>query len=333
MTVLKSNDDTVRVGYMDSTAPAATTINSGEVLTYVDMWTHWANRTSYEMDANERSQIRKEYPNGPYSLVGPVEIKGAKPGDVLAMKILNLDLIDWGWNSFPPQEGAIPDYFDKPYIHYFKFAEGNQVADFVKGIRYQLKPLVGVIATEPSGTDKISGILVGDYGGNLNSNYLTTGATVYLPVAKEGGRVWLGDIHAKQGNGVVDQTAIETAAKRLDVLYTLRHHSGVRFPVIETETELVLFGTGDTLDEAIEIATKRVVQMLGEASDLTEEEAYSFTSVAVDFNIGQYSRQLATNYNTKPPKVMQAVIAKQSLGNQIREAVLEFIRGKDDGEL
>jgi acetamidase/formamidase len=69
------------------------------------------------------------------------------------------------------------------------------------------------MAVEPAGDSAVSAILAGPYGGNLVLRELTMGSSLYLPVAKPGGRLWMGDVHALQGDGVVDQTAIETAAE------------------------------------------------------------------------------------------------------------------------
>ena len=64
--------------------------------------------------------------------------------------------------------------------------------------------------------------------GNLVLRDLGVGSHLFLPVAKPGGRVWVGDVHALQGDGVVDQTAIETAAEDLEIRYDL--HKQVPLP-------------------------------------------------------------------------------------------------------
>ena len=81
------------------------------------------------------------------------------------------------------------------------------------------------MGVEPAGDDPVSAIVAGPYGGNLVLRELTVGSSLYLPVQKAGGRVWMGDVHALQGDGVVDQTAIETAAEDLQIRYVL--HKGV----------------------------------------------------------------------------------------------------------
>jgi acetamidase/formamidase len=87
-----------------------------------------------------------------------------------------------------------------------------------------MAPFLAVVAAEPAGQDLVSAIVSGGYGGNLVLRDLGVGSHLCLPVAKPGGRVWVGDVHALQGDGVVDQTAIETAAENLEIRYGARSH-------------------------------------------------------------------------------------------------------------
>ncbi|MFB7983759.1 acetamidase/formamidase family protein, partial [Streptomyces vinaceus] len=63
---------------------------------------------------------------------------------------------------------------------------------------------------EPAGDDPVSALPAGAHGGNLSLRELTVGSSLFLPVAKPGGRIWVGDVHALQGDGLVDQTAIKS---------------------------------------------------------------------------------------------------------------------------
>ena len=49
------------------------------------------------------------------------------------------------------------------------------------------------------------------WGGNMDFNKLTAGATLYLPVFHEGAQFFTGDSHAVQGDGEVNGTAIEAS--------------------------------------------------------------------------------------------------------------------------
>ena len=56
-------------------------------------------------------EVRDRGP-GPHILTGPVFVNGAMPGDVLEVRILEIDLaVDYGFNRQRPYTGALPDEF------------------------------------------------------------------------------------------------------------------------------------------------------------------------------------------------------------------------------
>jgi acetamidase/formamidase len=207
---VESSADTVRSGYLDPAAQPVATIEPGDTVRYPDTWTHWGNEAKFGMSFADREPLRHRYPHGPYSMLGPVQVTGAQPGDVIEVSITALRTIDWGWNSFPLGVGALPHDFAQPYLHYFTFDDARTTAEFTHGITLAMAPFLGVVAAEPAGQETVSAIVSGSYGGNLVLRDLGVGSHLFLPVAKPGGRIWVGDVHALQGDGVVDQTAIET---------------------------------------------------------------------------------------------------------------------------
>jgi acetamidase/formamidase len=125
-------------------------------------------------------------------------------------------------------------------VHYFRFDDARTTAEFVHWIRLSMAPFLGVVGTEPAGYEQVSAIVSAAYGGNLVLKDLTAGSHLFLPVMKPGGRIWTGDVHALQGDGVVDQTAIETAAEDLEVRYDLHKNVPLRGPVGETDTSWIV---------------------------------------------------------------------------------------------
>ena len=139
---------------------------------------------------------------------------------------------------------------------------------------------------------------------------LTVGSSVFLPVMKPGGRVWIGDVHALQGDGVVDQTAIETAAEELQIRYAL--HKGVPLtgPLGETPTHWIGVGFGGSLDDALVACLRQLIAWLHAASGISTSEAYALCSMAVSFRVTQYSNQTASAYSSTPPKAVHGLIPK-----------------------
>jgi len=211
-------------------------------------------------------------------------------------------------------------------VHYFRFDDDRRVAEYTHGIKLPLAPFLGVVAVEPAGDQQTSAILAGPYGGNLVLRDLHVGSSLFLPVAKPGGRIWIGDVHALQGDGVVDQTAIETAAESLEIRYDLRQHVGLRAPLVETADSWILIGFAASLDDALTTCLRELIHWLATATELTESEAYALASMAVSFRVTQYAHQTASAYSATPPKAVHAVIPRNIFPAAIHDQVQRWLR-------
>lgn len=324
--VVKSTTDTVRSGYLDPSAKPVASVSSGDSVSFPQTWTHWGNEAVFGMTFAEREPLRHKYPQGPYSMLGPIDVAGAAPGDVIECTIETLRTLDWGWNSFPLGVGALPHDFTEPYLHYFRFDDDRRRAEFVPGVSFDLKPFVGVIGTEPGGDASTSAILSGPYGGNLVLNEVGVGSSVFLPVFSPGGRVWFGDIHAVQGDGVVDQTAIETAAEELVIRYDLRKSVPLAGPLVETETHWIGFGFSDNLDDALVQCLRGLIDWLHTASGLSKSEAYALCSLAVSFRVTQYANQTGSAYSSVPAKTVHGRVPKHIFSPELVEKINQWLR-------
>jgi acetamidase/formamidase len=326
MHTVESTTQTVRSGFLDPAAAPVASIGSGDTVRYPNTWTHWGNEAKFGMTFADREPLRHRYPNGPYSMLGPVEVTGAEPGDIVECSITTLRTIGWGWNSFPLGVGALPHDFPEPYVHYFTFDEARTTAEFTHGIRLPMAPFLGVIGVEPAGNDPVSAILSGPYGGNLVLRDLTAGTHLFLPVTKPGARLWIGDVHALQGDGVVDQTAIETAAEDLTIRYDLHKDVPLAGPLAETDDTWIIIGFAASLDDALVGCLRQLIRWLAAAAQITEPEAYALASMAVSFRVTQYSHQTGSAYSSIPAKAVHAVIPKAVFPAEIRDRVAAWLR-------
>ncbi len=308
--VVESNDKTVRVGAMDPAAAPVAEIESGDLVHYPNTWVNWANQAKYGMSFEEREPIRKRFTAGPYSLIGPISVRGAEPGDWIECRMVKLRTIEWGWNSAPLGVGALPSEFKKPYLKYFKFDDARTRADFKNGISYALKPTQGVIAAMPAGDKPVSGILSGPYGGNIVVGELNEGGSIFVPVQRAGGLIWTGDSHAVQGDGVVNQTAIETAMEDMQIQYVLHKRSPLKSLLVETPTHWISLGYGDSLETALTASLLNTIDWLSQASGIGRDDAYSVISVAGSVRVTQYSHQTNTVYTNVPAKGVHTLIPK-----------------------
>src|ERR1700733_10893309 len=239
----------------------------------------------------EREPLRHRYPHGPYSMLGPVEVSGAEPGDVIEVSITALRTIGLGWNSFPLGVGALPHDFADPYLHYFTFDDARTTAEFTHGIALPMAPFLGVVAAEPAGDETVSAIVAGRYGGDLVLRDLGVGSHLFLPVVKPGGRVWVGDVHALQGDGVGDQTAIETAAEDLEIRYDLHKQVTLPGPLGETDNSWIVIGFAASLDDALVACLRELIGWVSTPAGVTRPAGYALASMVVSVRIPHYANQ------------------------------------------
>lgn len=324
--VVESNARTVRVGLLDPRSEPAAVIASGDIVHYPNTWLNWANEPRYGMSFAEREPIRRRYPDGPYSNIGPVVIEGAEPGDIVEIRTLKARPIEWGWNSSPRNVGAIPEDFDKPYLKYFRFDAERKSAEFAPGIRLALHPGQGMFATQPPGEQPVSAILNGAYGGKLGLHELVEGTSLFLPVFHPGARVWTGNSHAVQGDGMVNQTALETAMEDLRIQYTLHKRVPLALPIAETPSHWIGVGFGPTLDAALVSGLRGLVAWIASALPMERADAYALWSLAGSFRATKFARQTGSVYTEMPAQTMHGMLPKAILSTEVRQRLSASLR-------
>ncbi len=110
--IVPSTSETVRLGVFDSTLPNVLEIDSGDVVVYPDTWSHFLNRLQPGVSIDDLARMRRENPGrGPHSIIGPVGVRGAEPGDMLAVHFQRLIPVDWGATFVNPADlgtGTLP---------------------------------------------------------------------------------------------------------------------------------------------------------------------------------------------------------------------------------
>ena len=162
----------------------------------------------------------------------------------------------------------------------------------------------------------------GPYGGNLVLRDLGAGSHLFLPVAKPGGRMWTGDVHALQGDGVVDQTAIETAAEDLQIRYDLHKRVALRGPLGETDTSWIMVAFAASLDDALVACLREVIYWLPAAAGITGPEAYALASMAVSFRVAQYANQNRVGLHLDPAQIRAARAPRKASPRTTRPSCL-----------
>src|SRR6266480_3389774 len=156
---------------------------------------------------------------------GPVFVKGAAPGDTLAVELVEFTSRDWGWTAIIPGFGLLADEFPDPWLRISRVEPDRNRVRFADGISLPFEPFPGTIGVAPAEPGVHSIVPPSRFGGNIDTKHLRAGTTLFLPVGVEGALFSLGDTNAAQGDGEVCGTAIETAMEvvlRLSVRKDMR---------------------------------------------------------------------------------------------------------------
>jgi acetamidase/formamidase len=225
---------------------------------------------------------------------GPVFVKGAQPGDLLAVELLEFRPPEWGWTALIPGFGLLADEFPEPWLRISHVdAEAGRVR-WSDDVSLPYRPFPGTIGVAPAEPGPHPILPPSRWGGNLDTKHLVVGTTLFLPVGVEGALFSLGDTHAAQGDGEVCGTAIETAMN-VTVRLSVRRDVRIDAPqyrlaegalaAAEQSAYHVCTAVGPDLMKATKDAVRATIRRLEEEHGLAREEAYALCSVAVDLRI------------------------------------------------
>lgn len=231
-------------------------------------------------EADLLSKVDLDHVNG---ATGPIEILGARPGDALRVRILDVKVGKEGYVGIEPKLGVLGDRVANGKTRMVPIRGG--FARFDKDLRIPIRPHIGTIGVATAGAT-YSTFYPGDHGGNLDTREIRAGSTVYLPVFQAGALLALGDIHAVMADGEVCVTGVEiggTVRLQTEVLPAL----GLLRPVVETRDAWLALASAPDLDEAARIATADAVDFLARGRGMSWEDAYMLASLVCDLRISQ----------------------------------------------
>ena len=123
-------------------------------------------------------------------------------------------------------------------------------------------------------------------GGNIDCKELIAGTTLYLPIPVDGARFSAGDGHAAQGDGEVSGTAIE-APVEAQVTLDIRDDLELEWPIARIDGAWLTFGFDEQLGAAAKIAVDGMLDLLEREHGLSRSEALAFASIVVDLRVTQ----------------------------------------------
>ncbi|MEM0016566.1 MAG: acetamidase/formamidase family protein [Saccharolobus sp.] len=280
----------------DNSLPPIATISDGDV---ISIETKEASDNQITPNSTEKDLLKLDF-SKIHPLTGPIEVKGAEPGDALEIEFLDFKNKGWGWTGVLPGFGFLADEqytasidIQGPALKIWKVDEKFAYARFGElDVKIPIQPFPGVIGTALPYRGKFSTIPPRENGGNMDIKHLTVGTKLYLPVFVKGAMLSIGDTHLAQGDGEVCGTAIEaplevTMKVRLlkDANITQPLFIAKRVKELEYNEYIAYPGIDNNLWNAAKKAIKGIISIL--AKYMSPVEAYMLASVAVNLRISE----------------------------------------------
>ena len=144
----------------------------------------------------------------------------------------------------------------------------------MKSIEVDLRPMLGRLAVAPRGQEAFNGLWPGDFGGNMDAAEVREGTTVYLPIFHDGAYLYFGDGHARQGQGEVAGTGLETS---MDVILEVDVIKGktIDWPRFEDSTHIMVAGSARPLIDAFRLAHIELIEWLVADYGFSKWDAYA----------------------------------------------------------
>ena len=273
----------------------------------------------------DRNGFHRTYGGNP--LTGPFRVEGAVRGDVLVVQLLSVSLNrDYAFTTDNFASRSMPKGISQQFkkVHLVRWHLDRQAGltwpdspaeryPQLTQFRIRVSPMIGCIGVAPDGRAMLS-FFQGPWGGNLDYNQIKEGATVYLPVFREGALLFIGDGHALQGDGEIAGNALETSMNvRFSVSLLHGDSLALADPRLENSDYIIALGTGKDLSAAVQRASFNLLEWLRRDYHIGLHEATQVMSTTVGYSIAEIA---------DPNVVVAARIKKEMLEGLKRSGTL-----------
>jgi len=225
-----------------------------------------------------------------HALVGPIEVRGARAGGTLGVRVDELRVGTFGFTFAGGWATPLNDYLgvsDAPeYALRWSLDADASVGRDQHGREVDLRPFLGVVGMPPPEPGVHPTSPPRRFGGNIDCTELVAGTTLYLPIPVDGALLSAGDGHARQGDGEVSQLAIECPLERVALTLSLVDLELER-PVARVDGAWLTFGFDEDLDVAAAQAVAGMLDLMGREHGLERQDALALASVVVDLRVTQ----------------------------------------------
>ena len=321
-----SRPDTVTWGWLLVDKPPVLRIKSGDTVRIDTLSHHGATQADHPVtflgqfgvapgevlqDVIDFWSTRAQQPTGPgrgpHILTGPIFIEDAEPGDMLEVRVVDIDLrVPYGINNTGPASSVLapsypgtlpgdPEASGGRKLIRTNRVRGRTVALFSDDIQVETAPFMGTMGVAPPvpvpgppvGAPMQSSRPPGVFGGNLNLKDLHEGQHALSARCFMTARCfYTGDGHSLQGDGEVDGTAIEHSLTPT-LRFVLHKGKTLTAPRAETNTHFIVMGIDVDLDRALRLAVQESVNFMVEQKGLTAGDAYALASLSWDYHVAE----------------------------------------------
>jgi amidase len=240
--------------------PPALTIASGDMV------------VAETTDAHGFDAAGRQRGSRPNPMSGPIFVTGAEPGDCLLVRIDEIRMTSaagWSYDVLSPtvvDPQAVPRFPERRKTDWLIDTTSNRARlaappAALAGWSVAIEPMIGCLGVAPELGQAISTTTSGRHGGNMDYRGFRAGTEAMFPVAVPGALFFLGDVHARQGDGEIVGTGIETAAEVRFSVEVIKDHR-IGWPRGRTADEIFTIGNARPLDQALQHATTEMLDWL-----------------------------------------------------------------------
>ncbi len=250
--------------------------------------------------------------------VGPILVEGATTDDVLRIEIIRVHpnhhlaaaRVSGGFGGLQTDSRVrllndpIPDRRYLWRLDTLRNVATTEMPASGRTMEIDLQPMLGRLAVAPRGAEAFGGLWPGNFGGNMDAVEMRAGTTVYLPIFHDGAYFYFGDGHARQGQGEIAGTGLETS---MDVVLKIDVVKGRRiaWPRFEDATHIMVAGSARPLIDAYRLAHVELIEWMVADYGFDKWDAYAL--------LGQVAESTVANI-VDPAYTVVAKVHKRYLG-------------------
>ena len=253
-------------GHFSRDLPPVLTVEPGDSVRFATPNAGW------ELESRETFEPRDAELDAGHALAGPIEVRGARAGQTLVVRIDEVRPGSWGITPTSREHAIVWELADG-------VARGG-------GFEVELAPFLGVLGMPPLDHGVHSTAPPRPQGGNLDCKELVAGTTLFLPIPVDGALFSAGDGHARQGDGEVCGTAIECPSEA-QLTLDLRDDLRLDWPVARIDGAWLTFGFDEHLGYAARIAVDGLLDLMEREHGIDRQDALALASVVADLRVTQ----------------------------------------------